>query len=265
MRYLIILSLFLFSCSANIQTQSTTPSAKAQMANQLQMAVLWYQQAAEMRLSYYQAFEYGKLLLDKKLAENTHQKPAAVVLDIDETVLDNSPYEAYLIDNGITYEDATWKNWTSQARAEALPGALDFVNYVKSKGVEVIYISNRAVDELEPTLKNLKNENFPNATEEFVLLKSTTSNKTPRREKVMEKYDVLLFVGDNLTDFSEGYANRDATMGKDLVDKELELLLENFVMLPNPMYGEWEKAIYENNYGLSDELKLKKRKSLLKR
>ncbi|MEQ8925362.1 MAG: 5'-nucleotidase, lipoprotein e(P4) family [Fulvivirga sp.] len=259
-KQIIITLLFIVSISGFGQDKN---EEKAQMSDQLTMAVLWYQQSAEMRQAYYQAYNYAKLLVDNKLATIKTKRPSAVVLDIDETVLDNSPYEAMLIDSGWTYTGRTWKAWTDQERAEALPGALDFVNYAKKKGIEVFYISNRNVDELESTIKNLKGKGFPNADERFIQLKQESSDKTDRREKVANKYEVLVFIGDNLTDYSEEFGDRDADMGKTLVDEKKMELLNNFVMLPNPMYGEWEKAIYNNDYSKSDSVKLELRKSLL--
>jgi len=246
------------------QDCTDTKTSKEQLSQQLEGAVLWYQQAAEMRLSYYQAYAYAKVILDKNLASlNADQKPA-VVLDIDETVLDNSPYEGYLIENGETYGSKTWKEWTSMAKAEVLPGVKDFISYAQSKGVEVYYISNRTVDMLNSTIDNLKTEGLPNADSTHVLLKEETSDKTIRRNKVRETHQIIVFVGDNLTDYHELYADRDAGMGKDLVDQNLAELLNNFVMLPNPMYGEWEAAIYKNDFNQADSTKLKLRRQSLK-
>lgn len=260
---LIITSFIFYSCATEKQlSQTSTP--ENQLSQQLTGSVLWFQKSAEMVAAYYQAYYYADLLLSKKLDTTTISLPPAVVLDIDETVLDNSPYEAQLIDKGITYESSTWKIWTSEARAKALPGALDFVNSAKKNGVEVFYISNRKTDELDVTIQNLKLRNFPNADEEHIILQEgVSSDKTSRREKVAENYNILLFIGDNLTDYSEIYANRDASLGIDLVTKTKEELMTNFIMLPNPMYGEWETAIYNNNLGLTTEEKLKKRKKLL--
>jgi 5'-nucleotidase (lipoprotein e(P4) family) len=265
MRYLLILSVIFSSCSAVSTTQSVESNNQTELSKQLVGGVLWYQKSAEMRLAYYQAYHYAKVLLDGKLETSKNIKPPAVVLDIDETVLDNSPYEVYLIDNGETYRSETWFKWTDQARAEALPGALDFVNYAKSRGVEVFYISNRLTRELEVTIENLKKEKFPNAEEKFIMLKETTSDKTERRAIVSNDYNVIVYIGDNLTDYLEDYGDRGDDMGLPLVDKNKDRLLSEFVMLPNPMYGEWEKAIYDNNYRLTDEEKLKKREEALKR
>jgi 5'-nucleotidase (lipoprotein e(P4) family) len=233
-----------------------------QLSLQLGNSVLWYQRSAEKRQSYYQAYHYAKLLLDSKLAARQSDK-IAVVLDIDETVLDNSPSEAELILTATMYNDENWFKWIQMARAEALPGAKDFVDYAAQKGVEVFYISNREKFNMEPTLKNLIDLNFPFADTTHVLLKNGTSDKTARRSKISSDFEILVFVGDNLTDYSQLYANRDEGMGKQLVDDNKEELLANFVMLPNPMYGEWEKAIYDNNYELEVGKKLQKRKEVL--
>ncbi|HNP19149.1 MAG TPA: 5'-nucleotidase, lipoprotein e(P4) family [Fulvivirga sp.] len=265
MKYIALLSVLIIGCATPKSTSTSEFNAQLELTKQLEGAVLWYQNSAEMRLSYYQAYQYARLLMDDKLANDKSTKPPAVVLDIDETVLDNSPYEAILIDKGETFTPKTWKEWTDEARAEALPGALEFTKYAKSRGVEVIYISNRMTNEMATTIANLKSEQFPNAEEQYVLLNATTSDKTERRNKVMETYNVLVYIGDNLTDFSETYSNRGLDMGKKMVDDNLNQLLNSFVMLPNPMYGEWEKAIYDNNYGISDEIKLQKRKAALKR
>lgn len=265
---LFIASSLLVACAAENKTSkvvstSSSVSAEKQMSQQLVTSVLWYQKSAEMVASYLQAYKYAEMLVDSKLKTIRSKLPLAVVLDIDETVLDNSPYEAQLIEKGKTYEPTTWKIWTDEARAKALPGALDFVNFAKEKGIEIFYISNRKTDELDATIENLKKYRFPYADTKHVILKSSTSDKTARREKVSSTHTILVYVGDNLTDYSELYADRGSDMGKELVMKNKNELLYNFVILPNPMYGEWEGAIYGNDYGISNETKLQKRLQIL--
>ncbi|MBL6447142.1 5'-nucleotidase, lipoprotein e(P4) family [Fulvivirga sp. 29W222] len=259
-----ITSSLLISCAAEKKTttatsKATSESAKKQMSQQLVMGVLWYQKSAEMVAAYQQAYKYAEMLLDSKLKTVRSSLPLAVVLDIDETVLDNSPYEGQLIEKGKIYQPSTWKAWTSEARAKALPGALEFVNFAKKKGLEIFYISNRDTDELDATIENLKKYRFPDADTKHVILKSSTSDKTERREKVANSHTILVFVGDNLTDYSELYADRGNDMGKELVKKNKSELLYNFVILPNPMYGEWEGAIYNNDYSIDNESKVQKR------
>lgn len=251
-----LLILLGFSCTA---VKPVSNEAEAQLSQQQMGGLLWYQQSAEMVAAYHQAYKYGEMLLDAKLDTVSREKPLAVVLDIDETILDNSPYQSQLVEAGKTYESSTWKIWTDEARAKVLPGALDFVNFARKNGVEVFYISNRKTDEINSTINNLRQHHFPNADTVHVLLRSTTSDKTERRESVGANHKILLFVGDNLTDYSEMFGNRDEKLGKDLVEENKTELLQNFVILPNPMYGEWEKAIYDNNLGMSTEEKLKKR------
>ena len=252
--YLFLILLTSWSCQNN--TKSTELNYKEDLSAQLEGAVLWYQNSAEMQASYLQAYAYGKMLLDKHLENYDNELPAAAVLDLDETVLDNSPYEGMLIKSKQTYSSDTWNNWVEMAAAEALPGAADFLNYTKSKGVEVIYISNRLDKLLGPTLKNMQALNLPNADSAHVFLKKETSDKTARRAIVSQSFNVLVYIGDNLTDFSELFANRGDGMGKDLVLQNKEELLNHFVILPNPMYGEWEKAIYGNDWSHSDSAKL---------
>lgn len=234
-----------------------------QLADQLVMATVWFQQSAEMEASYLQAYEWAKFLIDQKLDTLKKGSKTGVILDIDETVLDNSPYEVQLIRNGGQYGSATWKAWTDQARARALPGALDFVKYAQSKGVEVFYISNRREIELEATLKNLDSLDFPNADTTHVLLMKDTGDKTARRAKVNKQVQVILYVGDNLTDYSEAFADREADLGKNAIHSTKSKWLYEFVMLPNPMYGEWEKAVYDNDYRLPDSVKVQRRLTIL--
>lgn len=231
----------------------------------LVMATDWFQKSAEMRACYYQAFSLARYKLNEKQSAYHGDKPTAVVLDIDETVLDNSPFEVHLINTGQRYSGNLWQEWTSKGTAKALPGALDFTQYAKKIGVEVIYISNRKTNELEITLENLKNEGFPNADSNFVYLRpmDKSGDKTERRNFVREKYDVLLYIGDNLTDFSQIYGERGANLGFSLVDSTKNLFGEDYVMLPNPMYGEWEGALYGNDYSLSPGQKRTLRKKIL--
>ncbi len=261
--------ILLFFCIGVIifptRAQMVETSEKLSESEHLVMATAWFQKSAEMRACYYQAYQLAKWNLDQKLSTSQHQKPSAIVFDIDETLLDNSPYEVHLIQTGQQYTSESWKQWTDQAKAVALPGALEFTNYAKSKGVEVIYISNRKADERESTLKNLKKEGFPNADSAFLFLREIHQNndKTSRRNTVSDTYDVLLYVGDNLTDFNQIFAERGADLGFQVVDSLRDFFGNNFIILPNPTYGEWEGAIYGNDYKQAPEKKRVLRKKVL--
>ena len=229
----------------------------------LVMATLWFQKSAEMQAIYYQNFKFAKMMLDEKMKENRFKikkkKPKAIITDIDETILDNSPYNAGLIEKGTSYNKESWAIWVNEKRAKALPGALDFCNYAKEKGVEIFYVSNRSADRIDATVENMKNEGFPFADKEHMYLKTETSNKTDRRNNILENYDVILLLGDNLRDFDEIFGNRGEDFGFNVVDKNKDKFGTNFIVFPNPIYGEWEKAVYKGDFSISDEDKRKMR------
>ena len=264
MKYSVISAMLLLAMSCS--TKKAEPvDYKLELSKHKVMSTIWFQQSAEMEASYMQAYTWAKFLIDSKLDTMDTSIPKGVVLDIDETVLDNSPNEVRLIREGQTFGSKTWKEWTDQARAKALPGALDFTKYATEKGVEVFYISNRKLNELEATLINLQNLGFPNADSTHVLLQGESGDKTERRSIVQSKVDIILFVGDNLTDYSEDFADRGADLGKELVRLRASEWLYEFVMLPNPTYGEWEKAIYKNDYRLPDSVKFNRRLDILQK
>ncbi|MFC2096539.1 5'-nucleotidase, lipoprotein e(P4) family [Bacteroidota bacterium] len=226
------------------------------------MSTLWYQKSGEMKAIYYQCFNWAKLRVDSEAAKNESKK-LAVVVDIDETMLDNSPSEAKYIQTGIGYSKKTWSEWTSQIKAKALPGAVEFSKYAELKGVEVFYISNRSVDDFDVTLINLQNENFAFADSAHLLLKKDNRSKKPRRDIVLENFEIILLIGDNLLDFSEIFEDRTSNFGFDVVEENREKFGELFIVLPNPMYGEWENEVFNGNRNLSNEEKYTLRKENL--
>ncbi len=248
----------------NPETEKQSENILLSNSEHMVMATLWFQQSAEAQALYYQCFNTAKLLLDIQLDTIENIKNKAVVVDIDETMLNNSPYQVNLIKTGKSYALESWQAWTARAEAKALPGAVDFAKYAQKKGIEVFYISNRRVEELDATLINLQKAGFPYADKAHLFLRKEKSTKTPRRNIVRDKgFDILLFIGDNLTDFSDIYENRDEKLAFDLVKKNKDLFGKRFIILPNPMYGEWEKAIYKNSCKLSAQQKDSLRKNIL--
>ena len=233
-----------------------------QLVDQHVNAVLWFARSAEAKVLFEQAYNHAAIKLQTNL-KSTEGFPA-VILDLDETVLDNSPYEIERIEDGIPYTSETWREWTARGEAPILPGAMNFLRIADSLGVEIFYISNRKQIEMKGTLQNLIDLNVPNADTSHVFLRTSTSDKTERRARVLANHDVLVYLGDNLTDLSQSLADRELSdLGMAAVNAMASDLKERFIMFPNPMYGEWEKAIYGNSYKLSSEEKLAKRKEIL--
>jgi len=256
--------LVLFSISSSALT---VVAQKAE--NEYQVgAILWTQSSGEKAALSYQAFALARLTLDRDLRLNRRNRmKRAIIVDVDETILDNSRYQGMLVQTHRAYASQTWTEWCNRAQATALPGAVEFLQYVNSRGVRVFYVTNRKDVEKEGTARNLKQVGFPNVTDETLLIRTdkNSSSKEPRRRAISAKYRVLLLMGDNLNDFSDVFENSktiDARMSA--VERDKAKFGTRFIVLPNPMYGNWEDAIYDNNPQLSDKEKNEKRKAALK-
>lgn len=214
----------------------------------LEAAVLWQQFSGERRALSYQTFALARMLLDRDLRTNRRRKmKRAIIVDVDDTVLDNSGFQAWRIRNHRPYDEQEWTEWCNRAVATAVPGAVEFLRYANSRGVRVFYISNRKLVEKEGTATNLKQVGFPEVNEQTLLVKTDpkSSSKEPRRVAVSSKYRVVLLMGDDLNDFAEVFENsRTASARIEATDQSKARFGARFIVLPNPMYGHWEDAIY---------------------
>ena len=271
-KYLLTFGLVLTSIiSTYFATISTAqPGTQPQVAtadNEYQVAaILFMQKAGEYRALTYQAFNLAHWNLDadfdkknvKKLPKPERKMPRAIVVDVDETVLDNSPQQAYNVKNRLPFDLKNWYAWGEMRSAKAIPGAVDFLNYANRKGVKVFYVSNRDEVQKQATIDNLKSAGFPDATDETVLLRQKESSKEARRQSVAAKYRIVLLVGDNLDDLSNVFERKSVDDRFAEVDKVREIWGKKFIVLPNVMYGSWESAIYEYQR-LTDAQKTQKR------
>lgn len=236
------LALLIVPFSLLAQDATTNSSGYRDYTN----AVLWQQHSGEYRALAFQAFNFARLSLVERLKEVKNDKKFCVVVDVDETVLDNSPFQGREIKHGRSFDSKEWNNWTSKGIADTVPGALGFLNFAASLQVETFYITNRDTSEMKGTLSNLKTLGFPNADEAHILLRTNTSDKEPRRQAVLENYHILLLCGDNLSDFSNIFYRS----GKNTIEQVNAERLNfgtRFIVLPNPMYGDWEKQFYKED------------------
>lgn len=233
-------------------------------------AVLYMQKAAEFRALSLQAYNLARWQLDadfekknlKKLPKAERKRSRAIVVDIDETVLDNSPSQALGIKNRTPFDLKNWYAWGEMRKAKALPGAVDFLNYAVSKGVKIFYISNRDEIQKQATIDNLKSVGFTDISAENVLLRTEGSGKEPRRKQVSDKYRIVLLIGDNLDDFSDVFERKSVADRFAEVDRMKDIWGARFIVLPNAMYGTWENAIYEYQR-LTEAQKAEKRANAL--
>ena len=254
-----VVSTYFITVSTAQQGATTQQSIVAD--NEYQVgAILFMQKAAEFRALCYQAFNVAQMNLDadfdkknvKKLPKAERKMTRAVVVDIDETVLDNSPHQAELIKNRMPFTPAVWTAWVNRREAKPIPGAVEFLKYANSKGVRVFYVSNRNEAEKQGTIDNLKAAGFPDVSEETVLVRTTESGKEARRQIILAKHRIVLLMGDNLNDLSNVYERKNVADRFVEVDKTREQFGRRFIVLPNAMYGDWEGAIYE--YGRLNEV-----------
>jgi 5'-nucleotidase (lipoprotein e(P4) family) len=245
--------LLIFSCS------DRQPSITGENANQdnLILSVLWFQKSAEMRALYYQGYNIAKSRLLEKIKPLPHGKPKAVIMDIDETILDNSPLEAQQVLKNIPFSDSLWKSWINKSAAGACPGALEFTRFADSLHIDVFYITNREMpEEMKPTLENLRRLGFPFADTMHIVLRTKESSKETRRRLVCGKYEVLLLIGDNLADFDSVFDTRGEDLGFGAVETAKEKFGSDFIVLPNPMYGPWVNAAIRQQNGETTNQKI---------
>jgi 5'-nucleotidase (lipoprotein e(P4) family) len=237
--------------------------APERLVDQSTQAALWTQNAGEYQALCYQTFNLAKLAVDR--AKGTETGPWAVVVDLDETMLDNSPYAAWRLLHGKPFEPATWDAWCRAELTPSMPGSLDFARHVISQGGALFYVSNRSDATYEATRSNLIELGFPEVNDLRLLLKSDTSNKQPRFQAIADSgYSIVLMLGDNLNDFPEletwhkGNAERNATLAEHQSD-----FGDRFIVFPNPSYGDWEGGLVSGYHKLTAEEKLAVRREKL--
>jgi acid phosphatase len=254
------------SAPGNAAGTTAKPAAGEVAANDNLNAVLWVQRAAEYDAVAQTVYRGAADKLDAALKEANWDAlvptergnaatglPPAVVMDVDETVLDNSPYQARLVHDGASYDETTWDLWVAEKKAKSVPGVVDFAKAAAAKGVTILYISNRAVHLKDATIANLKAEGLPVKDDSVFLglgtfvegCEQNGSEKNCRRKLAGQKYRVLMQFGDQLGDFAEIVANtpkdRDA-----LYEEYADWFGERWFMLPNPTYGSWEPSVFNN-------------------
>ncbi|MDW7759604.1 MAG: HAD family acid phosphatase [Acidobacteriota bacterium] len=235
------------------------PPAALRDTHEMLDTVLWVQTSAEFRILAKSAFARAAAVLDAALVdagwtaaleqtEPFEDLPPAVILDIDETVLDNSPFQGRLIADRIVFDRALWTEWTQRRAAPPIPGAPDFLAYAVARGVTVFYVTNRDASQEEDTRQNLLDLGLPVRRDiDNVLTRNengwTSADKSERRAHVCRDYRVLLLVGDDLGDFVSG-ARDSLEKRTRLADAHSAYWEDRWILIPNPMYGSWESALY---------------------
>lgn len=259
----------LVACLSLAQAQPADSGEPPVTHRELLMSTLWMQSAQEYRYSAEQAYQFaraqlksaldkaGSASLEQQAAGGFSKRPPAVVVDLDETLLDNSAFEAFLVKSGQTYNDALWDQWLALQQAQAVPGALAFARAVSQSGAKLFYVTNRACatpthcPAKASTMANMKALGFPRASDPSAFLLRNekpewSGDKVTRRQAVAQNYRIVMMLGDDLQDFmsaDQALAVRNGTAPAAATSAYGKLLGQRWFVLPNPVYGSWERAL----------------------
>lgn len=217
-------------------------------------SILWMQTAAEYRALVLQTFRSAEqAIIAANKANNTPTN--AIIMDIDETVLDNTAFNAYLTGQNIPFSEELWDWWiaSNSHQVLAVPGAVNFVSSIMSNQIRVIFITNRSKRLQSVTIERMVQLGF--GTETYLLenikFKERSSGKEERREAAFAQFNILASIGDNLADFSDIYE-----AGRSGLAQRWKLVQagtnaanwgEKWFVLPNPAYGDWTRTITATN------------------
>lgn len=268
----LLLMLLLFGCD------STPPQEPSDGLTSL----LWVQTSEEYRGICTQAYQAAEAALSLAVNDSTwtadvkqegaadlETLPLAVILDVDETVLDNSPYQAALALDGRAYSKDSWREWVLEERAVAVPGALQFCVDAHKNGVAVFYVTNRTHDLESATRSNLIALGFPMPDAHDSLLtkgerEDWGSDKTTRRSWVARTHRIALLIGDDLGDFIS-HAHGDRVQRHSLAFPHRNRWGVTWIVLPNPLYGSFERSILHGQPKLQPTQRTLIRQRALKR
>jgi len=207
----------------------------------MRQAVQWFRSSAE-----YPAITLSTYLLATRAvtaaAEGREKDSWAVVLDADETVLDNSVFQRNLVNEGGPFSEERWATFVRTHSSIPVPGAKAFLETVRALGGRIAIVTNRWNNLCEDTRENFRLQGLPF---DAILCREDTGDKNPRFESAasgaafgdQKRREVLAFLGDNIQDFprmQQSLRNEGESAYADFGQR--------FFVLPNPMYGSWQQA-----------------------
>ena len=201
--------------------------------------VRWVRNSSEYKAICNQVYSQAIDKLEKKLRHNNfslninNRDSYSVIMDLDETVLDNSDYQVELISKNESFNMDSWASWVKKEEAKLVPGAIEYINFLRGNNIQIIFISNRMDARLESTKNNMRKLDIYSDNDIYLLRKDKADKKTIRREEVFtstgrmkefNKFTVIQYLGDAMGDFNSKKYHRFG--------------IDQFIF-PNPMYGKW--------------------------
>jgi len=220
-------------------------------------AALWTETAAEAFLLRVSTYAAATEAMEAALADparsaldqgsDAEDLPPAVILDIDETTLDNMAYNAWMVLEGESFSRENWWSWVQAREAKAIPGAVEFCRRARELGVTVYYVSNRDAPQEEATRDNLAALGFPlDAPGDALQMRGERpewgSDKSGRYEGIGRSFRVLVLVGDDLNDFLAGARGASLAERHELAERDAARFGRDWFLLPNPVHGSWLRS-----------------------
>lgn len=222
-------------------TPTPAPAAAPVATDSLPNDVKWVRMSAEYRALTRQAYALAGDRLPE-LAKGLPAQTWGVILDSDETVLDNSEHQRRLAVAHAPYDPKAWSAWVHERAATAIAGATEFAKLVHSLGGRVVVVTNRSMADCDLTRENLRSVGFD--ADLVLCMPPGEGDKNFRFERVqngtaspgMPALTVVEWVGDNIQDFPKltQAARTDSTA--------LAQFGRKYFIIPNPMYGSWERV-----------------------
>jgi 5'-nucleotidase (lipoprotein e(P4) family) len=244
---LVIITLSFFSCSSY---DPVTKKTQSDNNERFVLATLWMELSAEYKALQFQAYNLARYKIEQYISHNKLNGNEAVVLDIDETVLETSLYQAEIILNGNTWPEG-WDRFLEKEDCRPVAGSLEFLNFADSLGIKIFYVSNRTEAQKTSLINNLKKFKLPQAEKENIFLKTNNSSKEERRNIISSENNILLLIGDNLGDFSDLLNKGNSSERINSVYEMRDYFGDKFIILPNPAYGDWEGALNPNYWKMN--------------
>lgn len=255
----IIATITAFSLTACGTPQPLTDTQR--VVDQMRLGLIWSQQTGEFHALAYQAFNAAKVSFDH--SKTIKGKKKAVISDLDETLLDNSAYQAWRLNQLVPATSESWNRWVKSGQTTAIPGAVEFANYVNSHGGTMFYVSNRTDEDLKAfTIKDMQRLGFTGANDKTVILGHGAKGA---RFADIEKmgYDIVMYVGDNLNDFGDSMYKKSNTERRQFAAQNEKQFGTKYIVLPSPIYGDWEHYLTPDYRQQPDSEKLKIRANSL--
>ena len=224
---------FLIICGCSFKVDVSNEKAfDESKETKLPNDIRWVTNSSEYQILCEQTYKNAWDNLSDVLKNATAQ--SAIIMDLDETILDNSDYQVGLTEKNESYNPESWSVWVNLEEAKLVPGAKTFIDSVRTTQTRIIFLSNRMASNESPTIENMKELEIYEKEDIFLLRIDKPDKKHIRRAEVMQgtgrikdigPMNVLAYFGDARHDFPD--------------PDDYYIFGQNMFMFPNPMYGKW--------------------------